>query len=202
MKNTTGFVTAITLVFGCALSLTSVASAQVIIQGEVTVQQSQPYAQPQPYGYAQPQPIQPAYGPTYVQSGASPQPARYIHHSDSLSALWVPGIIALGVGWLGGALVATYAQSNCTSFSGCPNTDWAGFQWVPVIGPWLALGLGNGRDWEPLSYVTGIVEDVGLLLFILGLVIRDDWDEPVYAFGNGPDAPALFLTGNGARLTF
>lgn len=200
MKNTIGFALALALLLTGSAALTSRASAQVIIQGEVTVQSQ---TQPQPYGYTQPQPVQPVgYGASpYVSTGGSPPPARYIHRSQSIAALWVPGIIALGVGWLGGALIATGGWEQCSGY-GCPSADWVGFQWIPVIGPWLALGLGSGRDWEPLSYVTGIVEDVGLLLFILGLAIHDEWDEPIYAFGDSPDAPAVFLTGNGLRMTF
>ncbi len=188
MKNTFGFALALALAIGGTLAAAAPASAQVVIQGEVTYQQQQ-----QGYGYAQPQT---GYGASpYVQTGggASPQPVRYIHRSQSIAALWVPGIIALGVGWLGGALIATYGWGDCTG-SGCPSADWVGFQWIPIVGPWLALGLSDARDWAPLSYVTGILEDVGLLLFVLGLAIRDEWDEPVYAFGDGPDAARLYLS--------
>jgi hypothetical protein len=182
------------LLAGLALAAApSAASAQVIIQGEVRAYpaQPQPYAQPQ--GYVSP-------GPSpYVGVAPAPQPVRYIHHSDPITGLAVAGIIGVGVGWLGGAIVATAAvggsgySSSCRG-SGCPDDTWAYLHWVPIIGPWLALGLGNGRDWEPLSYVAGALQDVGLILFILGLAIRDEWDEPVYAFGDGPDAARLYLS--------
>lgn len=198
-NKTIGFGVALA-VFAAMLSFAPAASAQVIIQGEVTVSpsQPQPYAQPQPYGYTQPQ-------SAYVQTGASPQPTRYIHHSDPITGLVVGGVISLVGGWVftlvsEGVLAGGYT-SGCSGY-GCPDGLWYGLTWIPVIGPWLGLGVGYGGDYEWVNYVGGILQDVGLLLMILGLVITDEWDEPILAFGDSPDAPALYLTGNGAQLTF
>jgi hypothetical protein len=200
-------VSAFALLLGGALATASTASAQVVIQGEVTVQQQQPYGYtqpaPQPTGYAQPQP----YGASpYVATGASPQPTRYIHHSDPIGGLIVGGVIGLGGGFLFSLLselilAGGYSSSGCSGY-GCPDDTWYALTWIPVVGPWLGLGVGRGGDYEWVNYVGGILEDAGLILLILGLTIRDEWDEPLYAFGDGPDAPALFLTGNGMRLEF
>jgi hypothetical protein len=107
----------------------------------------------------------------------------------------VPGVIGVAAGWVLGALIGYGMWSNCSG-RGCPDADWMAYQWIPVIGPWLSVGLANGGDYTPFTYVTGILQDVGLILLILGIAIRDEWDEPVYAFGDGPDAPRLYLSGS------
>jgi hypothetical protein len=205
MQKTVGFA----LCLGLLLAAAPIASAQVIIQGEVTTTTTTPaqpygYQQPQPYGYQQP----PPYGQqsVYVQTGAqSPQPTRYIHHSDPIGGLVAGGVIGLGAGFvftlISELVLAGGYSSGCSGY-GCPDDTWYALSWIPVIGPWLGLGVGRGGDYEWVNYVGGILEDAGLVLLILGLVIHDEWDEPVYAFGEGRDAPALWLRGNGVALTF
>lgn len=198
MKTWIGFSLVLGLVLAAPYVEPGTASAQVVIQGQVTAYPAQPYGTPS-YGYAQPQPA-PAYGAApspYVSGGmgAAPQPVRYIHRSESIPGLLIPGILGVALGWLGGAILATSIDQNCRG-AGCPNTDWTAWQWLPIVGPWLSLGLSNGRDYAPMSYVTGALQDVGLILLILGVVIRDEWDEPVYAFGSSPTAPRLYLAGS------
>jgi hypothetical protein len=181
----------------------SQASAQVIIQGEVTAYPSQPQPYAQPYGQPQPQ-----YASPYVQQQAAPPPPRYIHHSDSIRALWIPGMIALAGGFLFTVLADVGLVEECGSFSrGCPDGTWSALTWIPVVGPWLGLGLGNAQDYAWVNYVGGILQDAGLLMMILGLAIHDEWDEPLYAFDpSDPLAPTLSMaagpTGGSLTLTF
>lgn len=213
MKSIIGLLTVLLVASGM-VAIASTASAQVIIQGEVTAYP----AQPQPYGYTQPapQPVQPVgYGPSpYVVTGGSPQPVRYIHHSQPIGGLVVGGVIGLAGGFVFSliselVLAGGYTSSGCSGY-GCPDDLWYALTWIPVVGPWLGLGLGRGGDYEWVNYVGGILEDAGLILLILGLVIQDEWDEPLYAFGDSPDAPRLYLSGGpsgamgglGATLTF
>jgi hypothetical protein len=184
-----------------ALAAPSGASAQVIIQGEVTAYPSQPQ-----YGRTQPQPV---YVSPYVQQTSTPPPQRYIHHSDSIRALWIPGILALGGGFLFSVFADLAVGQECSSFSsrGCPSTDWQLLTWIPVVGPWLGLGIGDPGDYAWVNYVGGILQGAGLLMMILGLSIHDEWDEPLYAFDpSDPLAPTLSMdggpTGGNVTLTF
>jgi len=194
MNRTFGFASALALAFAAVLALAPMASAQVVIQGEVTAYPAQTQ-----YGYGQPPPpVQPGYGASqYVQTG-SPQPVRYIHHADPIGGLIVGGVIGLGGGFLFsliGELALSGGYSSGCSGYGCPDDTWYALSWIPVVGPWLGLGLGRGGDYEWVNYVGGILEDAGLVLLILGLVITDEWDEPIYAFGDSHDAPSLYLSG-------
>jgi hypothetical protein len=197
MKHSIGL---LALLVAGGLAGPTTASAQVIIQGEVTAYPSQP----QQYG----QPVQPAYASPYVQQGAAPPPQRYIHHSDSIRALWIPGVLALGGGFLFSVFADLGVTQECGSFSrGCPDDTWAYLTWIPVVGPWLGLGIGNAQDYAWVNYVGGILQGAGLLAMILGLSIHDEWDEPLYAFDpSDPLAPTLSLdggpTGGTVTLTF
>ena len=176
------------------------AEAQVVIQGQVST-----YGQPQPTygqpGYGQPQP---QYGGSPYVAGGSPQPVRYVTRSRSITALWVPGLIMTLVGWVGwSGLVGTSIWASCYGSSDpCPDAGWAGWNWIPIIGPWLSLAQGypgaGSNDYTWFSVIGGLLEDVGLIMFILGLTLREEWEEPVYALGDGPDAPTLsFRVGAG-----
>ena len=155
----------------------AIGSAQVIIQGEVTAYpaQRQPYGQPPP---------QQSYVSPYVQQAATPPPQRYIHHSESLRALWVPGVLALGGGFLFSVFadVAVGRECNGGASGGCPDGVWSLTTWIPVVGPWIGLAAGEPRDYAWVNYVGGILEGAGLLMMIIGLAIQDEWDEPLYAF--------------------
>lgn len=209
MKHTIAFASALALALGGIMTLAPAASAQVVIQGEVTA-----YPAQQQYGYTQPAPQPTGYTTSqYVQTGASPQPTRYIHHSDPIGGLIAGGVIGLGGGFLftliSELVLAGGYTSGCSGY-GCPDDTWYALTWIPVVGPWLGLGLGYGRDYEWVNYVGGVLEGAGLIVLILGLVITDEWDEPIYAFGDGADAPRLYLSGGpsgslgglGATLAF
>lgn len=169
------------------------ADAQVVIQGQAqgsvygggsgsVYVQGGAMAQPSPYVAAGPQPA---------------QPVRTIVHTSPTTALLVPGVIALGAGWLLHGIIALSLSQECSSFSGsCPSGDWIGYSWIPIVGPWLAYGVAErtgGESNEIFNILFGVIQDVGLILMILGIAIQQEWEEAVYA---GVDL------GEGRRLSF
>lgn len=190
------------------------ASAQVVIEGEGQAGgvygQGSVYVQPAP---AQ-QPVQAApYGSPYVQpqQPAQPQPVRTVVHTSPTTALLVPGVIALGAGWLIHGFGAVSAAQDCYGAS-CPGTygagsldEWVGLSWIPIAGPWLAYGLTDHLgDWAWFNILFGIVQGVGTVLTILGVAIQQEWEEHLYV-DLGDDVRLAFDGGGnqvGATLSF
>lgn len=194
-----------------ALAAAPSAHAQVVIQGQVTVGTQPTYGQPtygqptQPtYGQPYAQPTQPTYdaSPYVVQpTAAAPQPIRYVHRSAATPALFVPGIILLAGGYLTEVVGAPIFASDV--YSGV-SSDWLGFAYIPLLGPWLQLttyddiGRAVDRGDGLFSILDGTAQAVGLVMLVLGLTIREEWDEPVYALGDAPDAPRLAFSASSA----
>jgi hypothetical protein len=163
------------------------AAAQVVISGQITsysTTAAPPAAAPAPSGY--------------VATGA-PAPVRYIHRSQSMPALWVPGMIGLIGGWAVNVLgLGWYLGPYGASGYGL---EWYLYGLVPVIGPWLQFAVSDpaGNQFPEWSAITGVLEGAGLVLLILGLTIRDEWDEPVYTFNEAdPHSPTLAFNLGGA----
>jgi hypothetical protein len=183
--------------------------AQVIIQGEVTVGTdpgyNQQYPQQQyPGNYAQP--ADPNGYPVYVQQQpvavSQPQPIRYIHRSATIPGILVPGILLLVGGYLTEAIGAPLLDGSWD------NPDQLGFAYIPILGPWLQLGAFDDLDFafeRGIAYfpvIAGIAQTLGLILTVIGLTVREEWDEPVYALTDDPMGPTLAFDGQRATLTF
>jgi hypothetical protein len=183
------------------------AAAQLVVQGQATVQtQPQPYAQPygqtvyaQP-GYGDPQSGHAYTSPSYVrQPVGQPQPVRYVRRSATIPAIFVPGIILLAGGYLSQAVGAPVVAMDHRGL----DSDWLGFAYVPILGPWLQMGtyndLGVWMDRGPghFSWITGLAQGLGLVLLVVGLTVREEWDEPVYALTDAPDGPTLAFDATG-----
>lgn len=161
-------------------AFSSTAAAQVVISGQVT-------------SYSTTEAPPPGPAPSgYVAAGGAPAPTRYVHRSAAMPALWVPGLIALAGGWAINVFGLAYAfQTNMY-------IDWYGFGVIPVIGTWLQF-LAAGPQFPEWSIATGIIQDAGLILLILGMTIREEWDEPVYTFNEAdPYSPTLDFAMTGA----
>jgi hypothetical protein len=193
------------LVAGVVLGLASGASAQVVIQGEG--QAGGVYGQGSVY-------VAPAQGQQQVVVQQSPYVAsqqqvtpqqRTIVHRSSTNALLVPGVIALGAGWLIHGLGGLGILQNC--YSDCPTDSglWAGLGWIPVVGPWLAYGLADEYgSYSWFNILFGVIQDVGLILMVLGIAIQQEWEEVIYA-DLGNDVTLSFAAGPtsvGAALHF
>lgn len=193
------------------VTLSSSAEAQVIIQGEVTVTDgtNQSYSQQpqgnyvQQGGYVDPNAAYP--DSQYVQpvvTAQGPQPVRYIRRSSIIPGILVPGIILLAGGFLaeviGGPALADSWE----------NSDQLGYSFIPILGPWLQLGefsdlefaFEDGIGYFPI--IAGLAQGLGLVMTIIGLTVREEWDEPVYALTDDPMGPTLAFDGSRATLSF
>lgn len=193
---------------------TGSARAQVVIQGEGQAGggygQGSVYAQPPPG--PQPAQAQPYGGSPYVQQPAEqPRPVRTVVHTSPTTALLVPGVIALGAGWLIHGLGALSAAQDCYR-EACPGfrgagslEEWTGLSWIPIAGPWLAYGLTDHvGEWGWFNVLFGIVQGVGAVLTVLGLAIQQEWEEAIYV-DLGDDVRLAFDGGGsqvGATLSF
>jgi hypothetical protein len=198
MTRLIGVLFAAAIVAGAAIA-PGRASAQVVIQAQGS---AQVYGQGQVYGQAQASP--------YVATApAQPRVQTIVHRSPTMTFL-VPGIIALGGGWLVHGLGSLGISAQCTVGTTCPRPidQWVGLGWVPLAGPWLAYGLSSyvgGYDW--FNIVFGLVQAAGAVFTVLGLVIQQEWEEQIYVdLGDQPGAPRLELAAGigsvGGTLTF
>jgi len=180
-----------------ALGLTNVARAQTVsVQAQG---QADPYGQPQGYaqpppGYGQQQPYpqqQPPYQqPPYQQQPYAPTyapPQRQIHYENvqtSIKALWIPGVIVFGVGWV---LTGTFGGFSM-------NSDYNTWTWIPLIGPWVALTYANNSDETAGAVVGGIAQIAGLAMFVLGMTLTRTVRVARYSLNEGdPRSPELAL---------
>ena len=164
----------------------SQAEAQVVIQGQG--QAGGVYGQ----GTVYVQPAQTAPSP-YVATAPAPAPVRTIVHTSPTMGLLVPGIIALGAGWLIHGIGSLSIVQDCSSYLySCPSDGWAGLGWIPILGPWLAYGIEytGGYDWFNILF--GVIQGAGTILTILGVAIQQEWEEVI----------AGLDLGNGVRLAF
>lgn len=180
------------------------ASAQVVIQGEG--QAGGVYGQGTVYVQGgQTQQVQAS--PYVAGPVQQPQPVRTVVHTRPMTALLIPGVIALAGGWLLHGIISTGVWQNTSGAGTWGDVDaWAGLGWIPVAGPWLAYGLTDTGyyDYGAFNIIFGVIQGAGLILTILGAVIQEEWEEQIYAdLGGGM---RLSVTGGptslGAALEF
>lgn len=208
MRRFLGSLAVITVCLGGA----SLAHAQTV-QGEATVTvgqqpgaQVQVYGQPQPYGYPQQQPPpgygqqQPYYGQPYQQPQPyyAPQPVqpaqpRYVDREESITGLWVSGVIILPVSW-----VLTWTTATATLDSSRDIDYWL-WSWIPIVGPWAMIAQGddgsralNGEEIAGAA-IAGVAQIAGLAMIILGATIKRTVRVATYALDGSERAPELTL---------
>jgi hypothetical protein len=129
----------------------------------------QPYNAPQPV-YA-PQPLyapQPYYWPQPLAAAqrAGAPPALYRTEERELRGLWITGLALWGVAW-----VMDWAVTGLSQEPG----DLRGVAFVPVVGPWVQLAMGQGSassEGETLLIADGIAQAAGLAMIVLGAVLK------------------------------
>jgi hypothetical protein len=124
-----------------------------------------------------------------------------------------PGIGMLAGGWLGNWLLGiggVVTLSLSYSYSAAQRGDYLGWSFVPVVGPWVNLTYFDGnRDPGYVVFHTlfGVLQGGGLLLCILGTVLREEIVEVRYVLGDDADGPTLSVlpyvheTGGGLLAT-
>ncbi|WP_236605723.1 hypothetical protein [Sandaracinus amylolyticus] len=194
------------LVFAAAALCANAASAQVVIQGEGQAGgvygQGTVYVAPAQGQTLQAQPQQQQYGasPYVAQQQGQPQPVRTVVHTSPTMALLVPGVIALGAGWLIHGLGSLGVAEQCIGFE-CPDDlgTWVGLGWIPIAGPWIAYGATDYLgDYAWFNILFGIVQGVGAVLTVLGVAIQQEWEEAVYV--DLGDDVRLAFDGGGSQV--
>ena len=145
-------------------------------------QQGYPQQAYPPQGQPYPQQQYPQQG--YPQAGAYPQQQgygqptgqpRYVERSQSIKALWIPGLILLPVSYLTtlGLLWTVYNDVDDGIRPALTNM-------IPIVGPWASLEYyQGGKEWFPI--LMGSLQITGLALLVLGLTLRRKVREPVMA---------------------
>ncbi len=168
------------LALACVVTSVSPAAAQTgapeVPPGYATPPPSDPLiVQPQPAGpqivRSQPLVVVPAYAPPIVPVASPPVRPQTIvvERSESIRALWLPGVIALPIAWI----------STWTSASSVFEGDALTYAWIPLIGPWLML-TQDLNGYEAGFVVLGVVQGAAALMMILGLTLRRSWTETQY----------------------
>ena len=98
-----------------------------------------------------------------------------VERSESIRALWLPGLIALPVAWL-----STWTAAS-TYFVG----DALTYAWIPVIGPWLML-TQDLNGYEAPVVISGIVQGAATLMIVLGLSLRRTYTATEYVLEPPP----------------
>lgn len=108
---------------------------------------------------------------------AEPQ-LTYVEESQSVPALWIPGVVLLPVSW-----IATWATATALIDPAWDGQQWEyyAYLWIPVVGPWLALGPANQDSEYAGAIVGGVTQLAGLTLIILGVTLRQTARVSVYA---------------------
>lgn len=184
----------------CSAVPTTASAQTVVVEGQVDYSNPPPgygnpppgYGQPQQQPQPQPQPQQPYYAPTYQQP--APQ-IRYVDRETDIKALWITGAALFG---------ATYVLGSSLGQLGLSG-DYALWMFIPLVGPWAALGYANNDDEIAFSLIAGIGQAAGLTMFILGMTLRRTVRVAVRAINESDErSPTLALdllpTPGGAQL--
>ncbi len=193
-------------------------AGSMVFQGPVQVipatpQQAAPPSYPAPaypqypQGYQAPPPgMYPGYAPTpYPQLAPAPYliprertPIRF--ESRPRYGLIVAGAVTFGSSYLMTAGITGYINAiDCGNGSHCSGTYWP--LYVPVVGPFLYLGMGD-KDIRtfasPVFVLSGLAQLGGLAMLIAGAVARKK--VPVYAEDSGRLSVAPYLSPTNAGI--
>ncbi|HJL18156.1 MAG TPA: hypothetical protein RMH99_21005 [Sandaracinaceae bacterium LLY-WYZ-13_1] len=105
-----------------------------------------------------------AGGAVTTTSALAARPAATRRVRRPIWGLAIPGIIGLGVGWVGAPIVAAALDSD---------GDVIATLAVPVAGPWICLGTCDpGESYVAALVVDGAIQLAGLTMLIVGLAVQ------------------------------
>jgi len=106
-----------------------------------------------------------AYVPYSTPLPPAPPPPRVVpvpvERTESLRALWLPGLIVLPITWL-----STWVGAS-SGFTG----DAVTYAYVPIVGPWLML-TQDLKGEEHLAVLSGVLQGAAAIAIVLGLSIQ------------------------------
>ncbi len=110
------------------------------------------------------------------------------------TGLVVAGAVLFGVGWLvGGAITVAIDAADDGEVSGA-----SGFTFIPLAGPWIDLATQELTGGQAAGILAqGILEVVGLTMFIVGLAARREVQVPTAFIGDGADQRATLRVAPG-----
>jgi hypothetical protein len=118
--------------------------------------------------------------------------AEYEHRSSIHRRLMIAGGVMLGATWLANGIIGLFAGYHTTllgsSSSSSFDPEWDAFRgvaWIPVLGPWIQLGLhSQTTGWNIWLSIDGLVQAAGFALLVAGAVLESE---------NRPDHPAYVV---------
>lgn len=157
--------------------------------GTIVVQPAAPTAPP---GYVV---TQPAYAqPTYVVQQAPPRQAIERRSSRMRWAMVGPGIGLIIGGWVGNWLTGIVGTVDMAFSSSDDGGTYFGWSWIPWVGPYVnAAFYADSPDegYLAMHLLFGVMQTAGLLLCILGTVLREETVTLEYALSDDPEAARL-----------
>ena len=107
---------------------------------------------------------------------------------ESITWLWVTGLVVWGLDYLTGIGVA--AGTSCDSERGKA----LGVMLIPIAGPFVLKGVNEcplADDYAAPLIVAGVFQIIAAAAFVAGLVLKRDVQVPVLSLGEGPRAAKL-----------
>ncbi len=104
-----------------------------------------------------------------------------------LRALWIPGALILGAGWIASGVATVAGDSDAMA---------RGLGFLPVLGPWIQLERGGNDPLLTLSlWVSGIAQAAGLAMTVIGATVRRRVRSVDVALAPTEGGAALAVTG-------
>jgi hypothetical protein len=104
----------------------------------------------------------------------------------------IPGLYITGAVLLAASWAVTVGATAALSDNDV-RAEATGYAAIPVFGPWVLLGsnISISPPDQAALVVSGIVQNAGLAMLIVGVSVKRVRHVPVYSFGHGPGAATL-----------
>jgi hypothetical protein len=156
------------------------------VAGGMTTKVTAPDAEPE-----QPPPDEPAAEPDAPP--APPEPAAP-PRPERRKALLIAGAATFGGGYLVAVLVGwvSYSEAGIPEDEECIDCKDVGKRlFIPLVGPFLAIGVSEGKEGKVVAGLMGGVQAIGLALAVIGTIVYVKSGKPKEAALLGRERDAL-----------